>query len=141
MSSSVPQVSVEGKTIDQLEDMLVFFKVRISEENQQLHGMRATLSRLEKHYAQHQTEKPKLHSQLTYLQEQILELQDYVLEYDCEMKVMRKLTRQNNDKVAKSTSQQGGSSRRLLLTRSNNSSKSLMSNESPNHLMAGLTAA
>lgn len=136
MSSAVPQVSVEGKTIDQLEDMLVFFKVRISEEKQQLHGMRATQSRLEKHYAaHHQTEKPKLHSQLTYLQEQILELQDYVLEYDCEMKVMRKLTRQNNDKVARS------SSRRLLLTRSNNSSKSLMSNESPNHLMAGLTAA
>mmetsp|Transcript_5428 Transcript_5428/g.8905 ORF Transcript_5428/g.8905 Transcript_5428/m.8905 type:complete len:142 (+) Transcript_5428:77-502(+) len=134
----------EGKSIEELEDMVVFFRIRIIEERTQLSELVKTERRLLKHFAEPITADSTLHGQLTHLQEQILEYQDNVMELDCGTKVLRKLTKQNLKKVKQQQHQRNQKRRQLLVgTKANDdsSSKSLLTSESPSILMASPAAA
>jgi hypothetical protein len=137
----MPLISIdESKSNEELEDMVVFFRARILEERTQLKELVRTERRLLVHFSQ-PTAESLLHGQLSRLQEQILEYQDNVMELDCEIKVVRKLAKQNMKKARQLQRKQKRREGLQSSKSDDSSSKSLLSNESPSQLMAGPAAA
>jgi Tfp pilus assembly protein PilP len=115
-------------TIEKLEEIIVQLNRRVATERAQLSELKEFEARIHEDYDNEASRSP-FHKQLTRLQQQVFDLQDEVLEIECEIKVMKELTRANNDKIKQL--QLLKSRPGLLSTAKSNSSRSLKSNDSP----------
>lgn len=135
--TTTPSLQIAAnKSNEELEDMVCFLRIRTIEEGTQFSELCKTERRLHVHFAQ-PTAESLLHGQLSYLQEQILEYQDTIMELDCSIKVLRRLTQQNLKKAR----QQERLLRKHHSNKSSSSKSLLPNNQRLSQLMASPTVA
>ncbi|KAI2493885.1 hypothetical protein MHU86_20644 [Fragilaria crotonensis] len=111
---------------DDLETVVKFFRSKVMEEHAELDELTNRYHRLCELHVQRQLYLPqsKLHGELVRLQEHILDAQDEIMEYECEMKVLRKMVKRNEKIMARL---RNGDWRDIKQTTKSNSSQSLLS--------------
>jgi hypothetical protein len=118
------------KGIEELEAVVKFFRNKVSEEHAELDEHKNRYQRLCELHVQRQLYWPqsKVHGELMFLQGHILDAQDEIMEYECEIKVLRKMVKRN-EKLMEGLRNKGW--RDALQTTKSNSSESRLSSKRP----------